>query len=155
MCTGNVFRSVGAEYCFKKYLADNHIEGWKVGSAGIFADPASVDPEVVKALEKFGIDPTPHVQRRLFRKMLGEYVVVVGMAENHIDFMKAEFHYAHALLFNELALGERTSIWDVENEVADYQHNRPAVENKIDRTIAQIHEGIPNVYKNVLKRFYA
>lgn len=149
VCTGNVFRSVAAEYCFKKYLSDNTISNWKVGSAGILADPTLVDPKVIETLQEFDIDATRHVQRRLTREILSEYDIVVGMAQNHIDFMKLEFNYVSAVLFNELAVHEKTSIWDVENEVLDYKTNRPAVEEKIERTVRQIHAGIPNVFKNL------
>ena len=154
VCTGNVFRSVAAEYCFKKYLSENNIEGWKVGSAGIFAEPASVDPKILETLQEFGIDASEHQQRRLTQAMLTEYDAVVGLAENHIEFMKSEFGYRHALLLNDLALGETTSIWDIENEVPDYHTNRAAVEEKLERTVKEIHSKIPDVYKNTAERFY-
>lgn len=154
VCTGNVFRSVTAELCFKKYLTDNSITGWEVGSAGIFAEPASVDPKIIETLREFGVDATGHQQRRLTREMLSEYDAVVGMAENHIDFMKSEFNYTRAVLFNELALQEKTSIWDIENKVSDYTTNRPAVEKVLEDTVREIHDKIPDVFKSVSERFY-
>lgn len=154
VCTGNVFRSVSAELCFKKYLVDNGITGWNVGSAGIFAEPQAVDPKIIETLQEFDIDATGHTQRRLTREMLSEYDAVVGMAENHIDFMKSEFNYTRTFLFNELALQEKTSIWDIENKVSDYKTNRPAVEKVLEDTVREIHEKTPGVFKNVLERFY-
>jgi len=154
VCTGNVFRSVAAEQCFKKYLSDNGITDWNVGSAGILAEPAFVDPKTLETLREFGIDKIEYQQRRLTREMLTEYDAVVGMAENHIEFMKSEFNYTHAILFNELALNEKTSIWDIENEVPDYQHNRAGVEEKLERTVKEIHSKIPEVFKNASERFY-
>jgi len=154
VCTGNVFRSVAAAGCFKKYLADNNITGWEVGSAGIVADPEVVDPTVLETLSELGIDALAHQQRRLTREMLGNYDAVVGMAENHTAFIKEHFNYAHAVLFNDLAVGEQTSIWDVEDEVPDHLHNRPAVEDKLRRTVQYIHDKTPEVYKNASERFY-
>lgn len=154
VCTGNVFRSIAAEQCFKKHLFDNRITDWHIGSAGIIADPASIDPKVLETLREFGIDDVDHKQRRLTREILEEYDVVVGMASNHIEFMKSEFGYTHALLFNDLASREQTSIWDIEDDVADYATNRGAVEEKIERTVKDIHEKIPAVFKNTNERFY-
>ena len=33
-------------------ISENNIEGWKVGSAGIFAEPASVDPKILETLQR-------------------------------------------------------------------------------------------------------
>jgi protein-tyrosine-phosphatase len=154
VCTGNIFRSVSAEECFKKYLSDNDLPEWKVGSAGITADKDDVDPQTIETLAEFGIEASHHQQRKLSREMLEEYYVVVGMAENHISFMKSELEYEHAVLFNDLAVNEETSVLDIQDEVPDYQNNRPAMEKKIERTVRDIHEKTPQVYKNALERFY-
>jgi len=154
VCTGNVFRSVAAELSFKKYLSDNDMSGWRVGSAGITALPAAVDPKTLATLAELGIDASAHEQKKLTQEMLDSYDIVVGMAANHIGFMKSEFGYAHGLLFNDLALGETTSIWDIENEVFDYLTNRPAVEQKIERTVKEIHDKVPALFKNASLRFY-
>ncbi|MDD2657661.1 MAG: hypothetical protein PHD04_03340 [Candidatus Pacebacteria bacterium] len=152
VCTGNVFRSVAAETSFKKYLSDNGIEGWNVGSAGIEALPEAIDPKVLETLRELGIDASAHEQKKLTREMLDRYDIVVGMAENHIDYMKSEFGYARGLLFNDLALGEMTSIWDIADDVPDHLHNRPAVEAKLERTVKEICEKIPQVYQNAALR---
>jgi len=154
VCTGNVFRSVAAQQCFKKYLSDNSIAGWDVGSAGITATPQSIDPRALETLQELGVDATGHMQRKLTRELLDSYDIVVGMAENHIEFMKSEFNYTHAVLFNDLAQGELTSIWDIEDEIRDYQTNRRAVEEKIERTVRDIHDKTPQVFENASERFY-
>ena len=154
VCTGNVFRSVSAEQCFKKYLIDNGISDWDVGSAGTLAPKESVDPKVLEILREFGIDDTSHEQKKLTREMLESHDAVVCMAENHVEFIKSEFGYTHAILFNDLALEEKTSIWDVEDDVPDYATNRLAVEEKLERTVKDIHGKIPAVFKNANERFY-
>lgn len=154
VCTGNVFRSVAAEQCFKKYLADNKITGWDVGSAGIFAEPADVDPKTLETLREVGVEKVEYDQRRLTKEILDSYDIIVGMAENHIEFIKSEFN-KNAILFNDLALGEKTSVRDIEDEIPDYQTNRPAVEEKLERTTRDICEKIPRVFENASKRFYS
>src|SRR3989344_876086 len=154
VCTGNVFRSVTAEYCLKQYLANQDITDWNIGSAGIVADEARIDPKTLEILRGFGIDATQHQQRRLTREILDSYDAIVGMAQNHIDFIKSEFNYRYAVLFNELFSNEKSSIWDIENEVKNYQTNRPGVEEKIERTVKEIHDKISTVFKNAAERFY-
>lgn len=154
VCTGNIFRSLSAELHFKKYLSDNGITGWNVSSAGTAAISQLVDPKTITSLHELGIDVSKHEQKKLSREMLDEYEVIVGMAEDHIEFIKSEFGYKYAMLFNELALQEKTSVLDVEDEVLDYQTNRGAMEEKIERTVKEIGEKISAVFKNASERFY-
>jgi len=154
VCTGNIFRSLAAEQGFKKYLSDNNLAGWNVGSAGITAAPQAIDPKTLETLRDISLDAVGHQQRRLTRELLGQYDIVVGMAQNHIDYIKSELNYSYAVLFNELALNEKTSVLDVEDEIVDYQTNRRAVEEKIGRTVKEIHEKIPALFKNASERFY-
>ena len=153
VCTGNIFRSLAAEQGFKKYLLDNGIPGWHVGSAGIHAVPQAVDPKTLETLCEVGITDIEHEQRKLTREMLEQYDVIVGMAQDHIDFMKSQFNYKYGILFNELAQHEATSVRDID-EVPEYQTNPQAVEEKIERTVKNIVEKIPAVFKNVTERFY-
>jgi protein-tyrosine-phosphatase len=154
VCTGNVFRSVSAEQSFKKYLIDNGITDWNVGSAGIIAHPEPIDAKILETLRDLGIDNVEHKQRRLTREILDQYDVIVGMAENHIEFIESEFNYKYAILFNELALRKHTSVWDIEDEIADPGHNRPAVEAKLERTVKEIFGKIPEVFRSANERFY-
>ena len=153
VCTGNIFRSLAAEQGFKKYLSDNEIIGWNVGSAGITALPQDIDPKTLETLQELGVTNLEHQQRRLTKDMLSSYDVIVGMAEDHIEFMKSQFNYKYGILFDELALHEETSIRDID-EVKNYLTDRIAVEEKIARTIRKIFEEISAVFKNASERFY-
>ena len=124
-----------------------------VGSAGTHAAPQSIDPKVVETLREGGMDPAGHEQRQLTGEMLKGYDVVVGMAEDHIEFMKSEFGYRYALPFNELSRGEKTSVRDID-EVPDSESNRQAVEEKLERTVTEICGNIPALFANVSERFY-
>lgn len=154
VCTGNIFRSLSAQECFKKYLTDNGITDWTVGSAGTVADKAAPDPKTLETLREFGITNVVHEQRRLSREILDAYDVVVAMAEDHVEFMKSEFDYRYAVLFNEIAAHGRTSVKSVADITGDWRDNRPAIEEMIERTVKHIHEKTPALFQNVAERFY-
>ena len=151
VCTGNVFRSMSAEYLLKKYLKDHKIFGWKVNSAGIIAKKQSIDPETIKTLKKLGIKNINHKQKKLTKRMLEEYDVIIPMAENHQRFINLEFNFK-TLLFNELATDTRKSIWDIKDDVKDYKTNRRAVEKKIRTTIKNISRNMPLLFKSLLEK---
>jgi histidine triad (HIT) family protein len=140
VCTANVFRSLSAQECFKKYLSDNGITGWKVTSAGTSAEDYPLDQKTLEVLQGFGIDATGHKRQQLTKEMLTTHDAVVAMAEDHIGFMKSQFGYKYAILFNELASNQKTSI---ENNGEDVEH-----------IVRDIHSKIPAVFKNVSERFY-
>jgi len=53
VCTGNIFRSMSAEYLAKKYIKDNKIKGIEISSAGTIANPESPFSYTIKNLEKY------------------------------------------------------------------------------------------------------
>lgn len=154
VCTGNTFRSMSAEIAFKKYLADNKIGGWKVGSAGIVAEKKPINPKTLAVLAKIGVKIGNRKPVKLNEKMLRDYDIVVCLAENQLDFLNSKFGYKSALLFNELAEGKKVSIWDVEDDVKDHKTNKKAVEKKIERTINEIFQKTPRLFKNASERYY-
>ena len=154
VCTGNVFRSVAAEYSLKKYLELKGVSDWTVSSAGTDAHPIELDSSVVKALAEFGADVSNHTPRRLTRDILDAHDIVIGMAEDHLAFMKAEFGYRQALLFNDLAIGELTSVRDVPDEVPDYLTNHGAMEEVVLRTVRDIHAKVPGLFRSAEERYY-
>jgi len=153
ICTGNVFRSMSAEYAFKKYLQDNKISSWKVGSAGTIANPQNIDGKTIQTINKLGMKVN-HKLRKVTKKLLSEYDVIVAMAEDHLEFIQSKLNHRDVLLFNELAIGKKTSIWDFGDEVKDYKTNRLAVEKFIEKTVKYIFKNIPQLYKTVCERYY-
>lgn len=150
VCTGNVFRSASADLALKKYIKYHNLVGWESGSAGIVARPQNMNPETIIDLKSFGIDPSIHVQRKLTGEILQNYDIVVAMAKNHYDFVKPMLKKNNKLFyFNELAKGEKTSIWDIEDDVKDYATNPQGIINKVDKTVNYIVENIPNLVKGV------
>lgn len=154
VCSGNVFRSMSAEYAFKKYLQDNQIMDWNVHSAGITAEPQPIDSKTLETLSKFGVDNINHKQTKLNKALLKRYDVVVAMAEYHVDFIVSEMKYKNVILFNELASGKRTSVWDIGDVIEDQYANRTAVEKHIQKTVRHIVKSIPNVFEHAFDRYY-
>ena len=56
VCSGNIFRSMSAEYVCKKFLVGNRVTLYDVSSAGITARPQLPLPATTEALTSFGID---------------------------------------------------------------------------------------------------
>jgi histidine triad (HIT) family protein len=154
VCNGNVFRSFSAESLLKHYLNKHNIKGWDVFSAGTIAKPQKIDPEVIADLKTFGIKNFRHHAYKLNKPLLKKYDLVIAMAEDQVDFMKKNFNYKHAILFNELVKDKKISIWDIEDDVKDYATNRNEVEKKIDKTIQYIHDSIPKLIESINERVY-
>ncbi len=154
VCDYNVFRSLSAEYSFKKYLEENKIFGWKVGSAGIRAKKQEIPSKVKEELEKINIDVSNHKPRKLSKEILEKYDVVVAMSSNHKEFIKKKLGNKNVLLFNELAINKEKPILDVEEEIKNYKSNINAVERKISKTVKHIFKKTPKLFKNISERFY-
>jgi len=154
VCNGNVFRSFSAEVLLKSYLDKNKIKGWEVFSAGVVAKKEPVDPEVLADLKKLGVKDLHHTQHKLNAKILKTFDLVVAVAQDQIDFMKKHFNYNDAVLFNELVKDQEKSIWDIEDTVKDYVHNRGGVERQMDKTIQYIHDSIPRLVQEINNRVY-
>lgn len=154
VCTGNIFRSMSAEYAFKQYLTNNEITNWKVGSAWIIANPQAINPTTLSSLTSKGINANEHQQRKLSKELLEQYDVIVAMAENHRDFIISHFGHRPVLLFNELAIELASSVTDIEDDIVDYQHHPKAVEEKIQTTVDYIFDHIADVFQKANERYY-
>ena len=150
VCTGNVFRSLSAEYALKKYLIDSKIKGWQVSSAGIIAKKQFIHPKTISTFNKFGVDVLIHVQRKLSRKILDESDLIIAMSKNHVDFIKSNFNFNKVFLFNELAINRKSSVKDIDS-VKNYMTNKVGVDRKIRRTIMRIMKSTPNLFKQINK----
>lgn len=81
VCTGNIFRSLDAEYALKQHLRPQGL--FCVGSTGIEAKPQSIHPIVRARLLERGADPVGHIQRKLTQSLLDEADCVVAMGRDH------------------------------------------------------------------------
>ncbi len=109
VCTGNIFRSVAAEYALKAGLGVG--TSCVVSSAGIDVKPQSVHDWVQTKLREKGADPTSHVQRQLTQELVDAADLVIAMGRDHQVFVRKQFG-RDVPLFNQVCLGHDQPILD-------------------------------------------
>jgi len=117
VCTGNIFRSVTAEYALKIRLGANM--SCVVSSAGIEAKPQLVHAWVQTRLREKGADVTTHVQRQLTRELVEATDLVIAMGRNHQVFIREQFG-RDVHLFNQVCLGHDEPILDLHEVLPDW-----------------------------------
>jgi protein-tyrosine phosphatase len=118
VCTGNIFRSVTAEYALKIGLGTN--TSCVVSSAGIDAKPRSVHAWVQTRLREKGADPTTHVPRQLTKELVEATDLVIAMGRDHQVFVREQFG-RDVPLFNQICLGHDQPILDLHEAVPDWE----------------------------------
>jgi protein-tyrosine phosphatase len=142
VCTGNIFRSLTAEYALRRELgADSRIV---VASAGTEDYPYVVRPNVREYLLSKGIDVSAHRRRTLTREILQSAHHVVAMSLNHRRFLHERFG-VRAPVFLEACGGACEALPDIEEVVVDYRTNPAAVDAHVRLTIDRIIEAMPRL----------
>lgn len=121
ICTGNVFRSMVAEYALKARLGPE--SGIVVGSAGTEAHSAELHPLIRDRLVAKGADPSKHVQRKLTHELLEGTDVPVAMGLDHREFIRRRFR-REVRLFNEICFARMESVLDVHEAIPDWERNQ-------------------------------
>jgi protein-tyrosine phosphatase len=142
VCTGNIFRSLIAEYALKSHLTGQAAQ--LVGSAGIEATPQTIHPAVRLRLQLKGADPSGHVQRKLTKDMLGAAILTVAMGIDHQAFIRREFG-REVPLFNQICFDRAESILDVHEAVPDWMNNLEESRIYLDSVIEHIWAGVPRL----------
>lgn len=148
VCTGNIFRSMSAEYCFKKFLEDKGIDTIQVSSAGTNAIKHSMWDSTLTSLISLGANPTQHVQRRLNDEILAEQDLVIAMSKDHRDFIQENFGIK-VPLFNEIAYHKNKALPDIWEKYEDYKTNLDATNAYIHEVINFINDSMPHLYENL------
>ena len=90
VCTGNLHRSPMAEYLFKNMIGDKF--NWEINSSGTFTrNGMRTNSEVLTVLESYGIDATSHRTQVVSRSLINNHNLVLCMASNHKEALRAEF----------------------------------------------------------------
>ncbi|MEP6959038.1 MAG: hypothetical protein ABI980_09955 [Nitrospirota bacterium] len=118
VCTGNIFRSVTAEYALKARLGPGR--SCVVSSAGIDVKPQSVHAWVQARLLEKGADPATHIQRQLTKELVEDADLVIAMGRNHQVFVREQFG-RDVPLFNQICLGHDKPILDLHEAVLDWE----------------------------------
>jgi protein-tyrosine phosphatase len=140
ICTGNIFRSLVAEYALKAWLGPD--SGYVVSSAGIDALPQPVHPFVRDCLLKKGADPSPHVQRKLSPELLNGADLPVAMGLDHREFIRTQFH-RDVLLFNQICYEREEPVLDLHEAMTDRPVNPESARDYIVSVVDYIWNAMP------------
>jgi protein-tyrosine phosphatase len=135
VCTGNVFRSLTAEYALRTALG--HRADIAIASAGTEDRAMPVPREVSEYLKEKRFDVSAHRRRTLTREIVDASHLVIAMSLDHRDFIRARFGRG-VPVFLECCGGAAEVLLDLEEAVSDYATNRAASLAHIRGTIDRI-----------------
>ncbi|MGH8865329.1 MAG: low molecular weight phosphatase family protein [Burkholderiales bacterium] len=140
ICTGNVFRSVTAEYALKTRMGPD--VRLIVGSAGIEARPQPLHPMIIEYLRAKGADPSAHVQRKLTHELLEGVDLAVAMGLDHRDFIRKQFS-RDVPLFNQVCFEKEESVLDLHEVMPDWASNMDQARAYVQSVVDHIWEATP------------
>src|SRR5262245_5603909 len=135
VCTGNIFRSLAAEYAVRRELgAGTEVI---VSSAGTEDFPHVVRPVVSDYLASHGLDVSSHRRRTLTAAILDEATLVVAMNHDHQRFIR-ERHGREVPLYTQACGASAEALPDVDDVIADPARHPEAVAAHVRATIDKI-----------------
>lgn len=140
VCTGNVFRSVTAEYALKARLGPER--RLIVGSAGILAKPQSLHPMILEYLRAKGADLSAHVQRKLTRELLAEADLAVAMGFDHREFIREQFG-RDVPLFNQVCFEKEEPVLDLHEVMPDWPSDMDGARAYVQSVVDHIWASVP------------
>ena len=146
VCTGNIFRSMTAEYALKVALGLE--SAYIVSSAGTETKPQEMAHYVRARLHQRGLDPAKHQQRRVTAEMLNEADLVVAMGLDHRAYLKDQFG-REAWLFNQVCFGQEEPILDIGEALPDWPSNPEAQAAYGISVVDYICDSMPSFIENV------
>ena len=84
VCSGNTCRSPMAEYLFNQGAKAMGL-GWRAASAGLLAGAGPMSGGALRALQRRGVDGSPHRARQATAAMVREADLVICMSPAHRD----------------------------------------------------------------------
>ena len=142
VCTGNIFRSMTAEYALRRELgAQSHLV---IASAGTDDYPHVVRANVREYLRLRGLDVSAHSRRTVSHEMVAGAELVVAMSIDHQRWL-AERYGVKVPVFLEACGGACEALPDIEEVVQDYRTNAAAVDAHVRKTIDTILELTPRL----------
>ena len=149
VCTGNIFRSLTAEYALREVLgAQRDIA---VASAGTEDFSHVVAPSVRDYLLFRGLDVSRHRRRTLTAEILQEPGPVIAMSMEHRFFLAERFNRRDVPLFTEACGLAGEPLPDVNEVIKDYETNAIAVDAHVRMIIDRIIELTPQLASRLLQ----
>ncbi len=148
VCTGNIFRSLTAEYALRQVLGVR--SDIVVASAGTEDFPHVVKPVVGDYLLARGLDVRQHRRRTLTAEMLREAGLVIAMSTEHRTALAEYFDHRDVPLFTEACGLPGEPLPDVDEVVPDHETNAVAVDAHVRMTIDRIIELTPRLAERLV-----
>lgn len=142
VCTGNVFRSMAAEYALRAHLGRH--SPYRVESAGIEAKPKTIHPVISNRLIRKGINPSAHIPRLLTKELVKQNDLIIAMGLGHREFIQERFG-VKVPLFNEVSFGQETPILDLHEAIPDWERDIDEARAYVESVIDHICEAIPKL----------
>ena len=146
VCTGNIFRSMTAEYALRARLPPQ--SSIRVSSAGTQARPQEMHPDIRAYLLQRGIDPSQHHQRRVSAEILRAADLVIAMSTDHQSFLLDTFQY-RAPLFNDVCHGRSEPLLDVGEAIPNWETDHDAARNYVYHVMEYIWASVPGLLQNL------
>jgi protein-tyrosine-phosphatase len=148
VCTGNIFRSLTAEYSLRHVLGAR--SDIMVASAGTEDFPHVVSPYVKHYLLARGLDVSRHYRRTLTAQILEEPGPVIAMSTEHRSVLAARFNRRGVPLFTEACGLPGEPLPDVDEAVKDHERNPVAAYAHVRMIIDRIIELTPQLANRLL-----
>ena len=148
VCTGNIFRSLAAEYALRDVLGPR--SDIMVASAGTDDFPHVVSPYVKDYLLARGLDVTRHCRRTLTAQILQEPGPVIAMSTEHRTVLAERFNRRDVPLFTEACGVPGEPLPDVDEVVRDHKTNPVEVDAHVRMIIDRIIELTPQLANRLL-----
>lgn len=143
VCTGNIFRSVTAEYALRRTLGGQ--TGFSVSSAGTAHAPGAVVRDDVAAyLLAAGLDVSDHRRRTVDERIVRDADLVIAMSTDHLAFLRERLA-TEATLFSEACGAAPTPLPDIDDLFAPEDWHGPEAIRHIRRTIDRIIDLTPRL----------
>jgi len=140
VCTGNVFRSMAAEYALRAQLGQQ--SSYRIESAGIDAKTKTIHPVISNRLVQKGTDPSTHIPQRLTKKLINRNDLIIAMGLGHREFIHKQFGLK-VPLFNEVSFGEEVPILDLHEALPDWERDIDEARAYVEWVIDHIWESVP------------
>lgn len=132
VCTGNVFRSMTAEFAARIHAKNLP---YTFHSAGTHSHPdIRALPHVGEYLQQIGLDVLSHKPRLLAQPLLDKTDFVIAMSDDHKSWIQKTFQ-RDCHLFLEVATGQPVTLPDVCDVLEDHTKDPEAANAHISRTI--------------------
>jgi protein-tyrosine phosphatase len=149
VCTGNIFRSMTAEYALKASLDPR--APIRASSAGTVAIPQAMHPDVCAYIVQRGIDPSLHQQRKVSAELLHTSDLVIAMRTDHQAFLVDTFRY-RAPLFHDVCHGQSEPLLDIWEAIPTWETDLNAARTYAFQVMEYIWAFIPCFLQN-LRRY--